>query len=147
MWRSIVGCIAVLLFAQAGGETEESKAARKSITAVLAEQVEAWNKGDLKGFMEGYLRSDELTFYSGNSVLKGWDATFERYKKRYQGEGNEMGKLAFRDLDIQILGPEIAVVRGRFELSRRKDAPTGLFTLVFRKTAGGWRIIHDHTST
>jgi uncharacterized protein (TIGR02246 family) len=147
MTQLVIGCAALMIVAQAGGETEETKTARKAVAAVLDEQVAAWNKGDLKAFMAGYLRSEELTFYSGNVVLKGWNATLERYQKRYQGEGNEMGKLTFRDLDIQIVSPAYAVVRGRFELKRSKDAPTGLFTLIVRKTEAGWRIIHDHTSS
>jgi beta-aspartyl-peptidase (threonine type) len=45
-----------------------------------------------------------------------------------------------------MLGPDSAFVRGRFQLVMEKDKPTGLFTLVFKRTADGWRIIHDHTS-
>ena len=44
-----------------------------------------------------------------------------------------------------MLGPEAALVTGRFDLDRKEPA-TGRFTLVFRKTNRGWKIIHDHTS-
>lgn len=118
----------------------------KEIRAVLDKQVADWNKGDLKAFMEGYLRSPDITFYSGGKVSRGWDAMLERYQKNYQAEGKEMGQLAFRDLVIDIVGPDAAVVRGRYELTLKKEMPTGLFTLVFRRGEGGWRIIHDHTS-
>jgi beta-aspartyl-peptidase (threonine type) len=118
-----------------------------AIRKVLADQVSAWNRGDLETFMDGYWRSPELTFFSGGTVTKGWQGTLERYRKRYQSEGQEMGKLSFRDLDVQVLGSDAAVVRGRFELTRRKDKPTGLFTLVFRRLPEGWRIVHDHTSS
>jgi beta-aspartyl-peptidase (threonine type) len=118
-----------------------------AIRKVLADQVSAWNRGDLETFMDGYWRSPELTFFSGGTVTKGWQGTLERYRKRYQSEGQEMGKLSFRDLDVQVPGPDAAVVRGRFELTRSKDKPTGLFTLVFRRLPEGWRIVHDHTSS
>src|SRR5262245_33219553 len=95
-------CCSLVLMTTAAGDGQDD-AARKEIAKVLDDQVVAWNKGDLKAFMAGYWRSPDLTFYSGNTVLKGWDATLERYQKRYQGEGKEMGKLAFRDLDIQLL--------------------------------------------
>jgi ketosteroid isomerase-like protein len=139
-------CLLVFLTPVRAGDTEDAKAARKAIYQVLEGQVQAWNKGDLKGFMTGYLRSSELTFYSGGNVIKGWDAMLERYEKKYTGAGKEMGKLAFKDVDIELLSATSAVVRGRWQLTLSKESPGGLFTLIFRKTSDGWRIVHDHTS-
>jgi beta-aspartyl-peptidase (threonine type) len=126
--------------------------AEARIRALLEGQNKAWNEGKLEAFMEGYWRSPELTFFSGGQKLQGWDATMERYRKTYQSGGNEMGKLTFSDLDIQVLGPAGAVVRGRWKLilSTGKELG-GLYTLIFRKFGsgpyGGWKIIHDHTSS
>jgi beta-aspartyl-peptidase (threonine type) len=59
-----------------------------------------------------------------------------------------MGKLVFSDLDIQQLGPNAAVVRGRWELTMSDgNKPGGLYTLIFRRFKQGWKIIHDHTSS
>jgi beta-aspartyl-peptidase (threonine type) len=127
---------------QAGGDD-----ARKAIQAILDAQAKAWNKGDLDAFMAGYWKSDDLSFFSGNTKTRGWQATLDRYRKRYQADGREMGKLTFSELDIQLLGTDNAVVRGRFQLVLAKERPTGLFTLIFRKTPQGWRIVHDHTSS
>jgi ketosteroid isomerase-like protein len=120
---------------------------RAAIQRVLDDQAKAWNKGDLPGFMKGYLESDELSFFSGDKKTKGWKATLERYQKRYQGEGKEMGKLAFEELSIELLGDDHALVRGRYRLQMKSETPTGIFTLILRKTPVGWRIIHDHTSS
>jgi beta-aspartyl-peptidase (threonine type) len=125
----------------------DNEVAKKAVQKVVDDQAAAWNKGDLEGFMAGYWKSDELTFFSGKDITKGWNATLERYKKRYQSEGKEMGKLTFSDLKIEVLGPESAVVRGRFRLVTSKETPQGLFTLLFKKTADGWKIVHDHTSS
>jgi beta-aspartyl-peptidase (threonine type) len=119
---------------------------RKAVRAVLDSQVVAWNKGDLPGFMKGYWDSDQLTFFSGNKKTSGWKATLDRYRKAYQGEGKELGQLSFEDLAIDVLGPDHVLVRGRFRLRLKNEAPTGLFTLIVRRTPAGWRIIHDHTS-
>ncbi|MBM3993433.1 MAG: DUF4440 domain-containing protein [Planctomycetes bacterium] len=119
---------------------------RAAIQKVLDDQAAAWNKGDLVAFMKGYLDSDELSFYSGNNKTKGWKATLARYQKNYQADGKEMGKLSFTELAIELLGNDHALVRGRYNLKRKDDAPTGIFTLILRKTSAGWRIIHDHTS-
>ena len=114
---------------------------------MLARQVAAWNHRDLEGFMKGYWRSPELTFYSGGTTVSGWEETLARYRNRYQSAGKEMGKLEFLDLKIELLGPSAAFVRGQFHLKMDSSESSGLFTLTFRKFADGWKIIHDHTST
>ena len=117
------------------------------VRVLLDAQVAAWNRGDLEGFMAGYWRSPELVFCSGATVSKGWDATLERYRKRYQAEGGEMGKLRFESLEVEPLGPDAAFARGEYWL-RMSDGqqPHGRFTLVLRRLSGAWRIVHDHTS-
>jgi beta-aspartyl-peptidase (threonine type) len=144
-------CLAVIIFALLlpavrADLAEDAEAAKKAIQKVLDDQDAAWNKGDLEGFMKGYWKSDKLTFFSAGTRTQGWQATLERYQKKYQGEGKEMGKLTFSELEVEILGPDAAVVRGRFQLVTSKEKPTGLFTLLLRKFPEGWRIVHDHTS-
>ena len=117
-----------------------------AVRQVLDAQAAAWNRGDLDGFMAGYWQSPDLTFFSGSDRTAGWQATLDRYRKRYQADGKEMGRLTFSDLSVEMLGPDHALVRGRWALQLSKEAPSGLFTLLFRQTPDGWRIIHDHTS-
>jgi len=130
------------------GKAGQPKSAAAEIRAVLDAQVAAWNSGKLEEFMDGYWRSPDLTFFSGGRKLSGWGATIERYRKTYQAEGKEMGKLVFSDLDIQQLGPNAAVARGRWELTMSDGKkPGGLYTLIFRRFKQGWKIVHDHTSS
>ena len=96
--------------------------------------------------MKGYWNSPELTFFSGGNKAQGWQATLDRYNKRYRADGKEMGQLTFSEVKIEMLGPDSAFVRGRFELVMAKEKPTGQFTLIFKRMPDGWRIIHDHTS-
>jgi ketosteroid isomerase-like protein len=131
----------VLISAQ---KSNDDKAA---VERVLHQQQDAWNHHNLEGFMSGYWNSPELTFFSGATMSSGWQATIERYRKKYQGEGREMGHLEFSDLNIQVLAADAAFVRGAWELTLADGKkPHGLFTLVFRKFPEGWKIIHDHTS-
>jgi ketosteroid isomerase-like protein len=117
------------------------------IAATLNVQVRAWNRGDLEGFMQGYWNSPELTFSSGGAVTKGWQPTLERYRRRYQSVGSEMGKLSFDDVQISVLDSDSAFVRGRWHLTMSNGKkPGGLFTLIVRRKPEGWRIVHDHTS-
>lgn len=131
----------------AAKQKKPAKPAATEIHKVLDRQVEAWNRRDLEGFMQGYWHSRDLTFYSGGTVVSGWEETLARYRNRYQSTGNEMGQLEFTDLKIELLGPTAAFVRGRFHLKMSSSESGGLFTLTFRKFADGWKIIHDHTST
>ena len=141
----IVG--ATVLCASARPRDRVSETAVREIRSVLDRQVHAWNSEDLAGFMQGYWRSPDLTFFSDNTTVSGWDETLGRYRTRYQTGGNQMGKLEFRDLKIELLGSSAAFVRGRFHLTFSGSEATGLFTLTFRKLPGGWKIVHDHTST
>ena len=85
-------------------------------------------------------------FFAGGVKLQGWQQTLDRYRKKYQGEGKEMGKLAFSDIATEVLSPDRALVTGRWQLTLGKDTPGGLFTLILKKLPEGWRITHDHTS-
>lgn len=140
--------LAVLLNLYSGRwAKEQADRERQAIQEVLNAQVTAWNRGDLEGFMAGYWHSPELTFFSGKEVTSGWEATLDRYRKRYQSEGREkMGTLGFSEIEISLLGPESAFVRGRWNLVTSKETLGGLFTLLFKNKPEGWRIIHDHTS-
>jgi ketosteroid isomerase-like protein len=116
------------------------------IRAVLDAQVAAWNRGDIEGFMAGYWRSPETVFISGDTVTHGWQTVLDRYKKGYSTR-EKMGQLAFSELDIKLISKTAAVATGRWQLTRAGDTPHGRFTLIFRKTSEGWRIVHDHTSS
>src|SRR5206468_1363183 len=120
----------------------EAAATRK----LLADQVQAWNKGDLEGFMAGYWKSDDLTFFGGPDKIRGWQKTLDRYRKRYQSEGKAMGELTFSELEVEVLGPDRAWARGRWQVVVGKETLRGLFTLILKKFPEGWRIVHDHTS-
>ena len=115
------------------------------IRFVLRAQQEAWNRGDIGGFMNGYARSPSTVFVSGDEVRRGWDIVRERYRTKYSDRA-KMGTLTFSELEITLLSPDAAVVLGHWSLKRAKDRPHGRFTLIFKRLPEGWRIVHDHTS-
>ncbi|HST11166.1 MAG TPA: nuclear transport factor 2 family protein [Terriglobales bacterium] len=120
---------------------------KTSVEQVLRKQQEAWNRRDLEAFMSGYWKSPELTFFSGAQRTSGWQAALDRYRRVYQSEGKEMGKLEFSDLRIEPLAAAAAFVSGAWHLTTSDGKnPHGLFTLVFRKFPDGWKIVHDHTA-
>src|SRR4051812_28178069 len=94
-----------------------------AITELLTAQSAAWNRGDIDGFMAGYLPSDDLRFASGGTVTRGWRATLEGYKAHYPDRAT-MGTLSFTEIEITELAPDAAIAFGRWKLTRAKDAPS-----------------------
>ncbi|MGH9902154.1 MAG: YybH family protein [Pyrinomonadaceae bacterium] len=118
----------------------------KAVRAVLDGQAAAWNRGDIEGFMDGYERSDQTLFVSGGEVTRGWQTVLERYRRNYDSR-EKMGTLAFSELEIKPLSEYYTLAVGRWQLTRANDLPHGRFTLLFRRTPKGWRVVHDHTSS
>src|SRR5262245_41034274 len=117
-----------------------------AIRAVMEAQQAAWNRGDIEGFMDGYERAETTTFVSGSDITRGWQTVLDQYKQRYNSPGL-MGSLMFSEFEVRPLGPSYALVNGRWQLTRSNDTPGGRFTLLFRQTSAGWRIVQDTTTS
>jgi len=148
VWLASVLVVTASQFACArSGESEKGRAEDvTAIRAVIDAQAAAWNRGDIEGYMNGYERADQTTFISGDSVTHGWQTVLDRYKKAYDSR-EKMGTLAFSELEIKPLSQFYATATGRWELTRAKDKPHGRFTLIFRRTNAGWRIVNDTTTS
>ena len=139
-------CLAIPGIAQASPD-------EAAIRAAMAAQAAAWNRADIPAFMQAYENSPQTTFI-GATLRKGYEPIFERYKTAYSTP-EQMGTLSFGAIEVRLLEgscgkPEFAVVTGTFHLERlargeaKKD--DGIFSLVWRKGADGWKIVLDHTS-
>ncbi len=114
------------------------------IVGVLRRQADAWNAGDVAGYMEPYWHSPELTFSAGGKVTRGFESTSNYFRTAYPDRA-AMGKLTFTDLEITPLCSDAVMVLGRWRLEATPPK-SGAFTLVMRRIDGSWVIIHDHTS-
>jgi ketosteroid isomerase-like protein len=142
-------CMAVIIAGHANrivGQSSGEAKTQAEIRAVLDAQAAAWNRGDIEGYMNGYDRSPNTEFVGGDSISRGWQTVLERYQQKYNSR-EKMGELTFSDLEINVVSKDAALVLGRWRLKRASDEPHGTFTLLFRKTKAGWRIVHDHSSS
>ena len=117
-----------------------------AIKALLIGQKDAWNNYDIETFMEGYWKSDDLAFYGSGGVIKGWQATLERYKKSYPSEAH-FGTLDFVFNAITPITEDSYYVLGEFHLTRSVGNANGIFMLVIKKIDGDWKIIADTSAS
>lgn len=115
------------------------------ITQLLKQQDEAWNHGDLDGFIAPYDDTGKLVFVS-SVVIRSSKELKERYEKRYKTGKADFGKLTFSDLQVEELAPGLARTWGKWSVEQKDKASSGFFTLILQKREGRWRIIHDHSS-
>ncbi|RRB14140.1 YybH family protein [Larkinella knui] len=128
------------------GSQAQTPADRKAILAILDRQTADWNAGNTAAFMNGYWKSDSLTFIGKVGITYGYDATLSNYKRRYPDQAS-MGTLKFTILKLEFQARNVAYVIGKFQLTRPKvgDAE-GYFSLLWRKINGQWVIVSDHSS-
>jgi len=136
-------CCAIIVGSALGQKSKNNAA--PEIQAVISAQQEAWNHGDIEGFMNGYWRSEKTVFVSGDDVTRGWQKVLDRYKAKYSDPA-KMGRLTFSEIEITGLCDDSAIALGSWRLKRAADEPHGRFTLIFRHFPEGWKIVHDHTS-
>ncbi|MFM7234799.1 MAG: YybH family protein [Flavobacteriales bacterium] len=117
----------------------------QNIHAVMNNQQEAWNRGDIEGFMAGYWKSDSLRFIGKRGITYGWQPTLDNYKKSYPGS-EAMGRLQFTNLTTELVGENSAYVIGKWELFRATDTLGGHYSLLWSKMQGQWVIVADHSS-
>ena len=126
-------------------ETQAQNPEETLIRAELARQQQCWNDGNIKCFMDGYWKSDSLKFIGKSGIKYGWQETLDNYHKSYPDKA-AMGILTFTLLNMEAIGTDHYLVTGKWHLKREKDEPNGLFTLIWQKIDGAWKIIYDHSS-
>jgi ketosteroid isomerase-like protein len=118
----------------------------EEVKSILSTQEQAWNKGDIEAFMQGYWKSDSLKFVGKNGVTYGWQNTFNRYKRDYPDRAT-MGILKFEIVHQGQMDKKIYFVIGKWFLKREEKGDIGgYFSLIFKKINGKWYIAVDHTS-
>jgi ketosteroid isomerase-like protein len=140
------GLVLILLSLLCCAPAAYAQKPRQEIAKTLQAQTEAWNRGDLEAFMQGYWKSDSLLFVGKSGLTWGWQQTLDNYKKNYAG-AEAMGKLAF---DVKVVRPleggKSWLVVGKWHLARSIGDLEGHFSLVWEKREGKWVIIADHSS-
>ena len=116
------------------------------VVRVMASQMDAWNQGNLEGFMQGYWPSDSLLFVGKSGITRGHAATLERYRLGYPTK-SDMGTLTFRNEKWVQVSRNSGWLVGGWHLDKEGQANAeGMYTLLWRRIHGEWVIVADHSS-
>jgi ketosteroid isomerase-like protein len=133
------------LLSSANAQKLLSQKAKQEMLTIFGNQLAAWNRGDLPGFMEGYWNSDSLVFIGSKGLTYGWQTTLANYQRAYP-DAEAMGKLSFEFFEMKPLGTKSAMVIGKWQLDRKSDVLKGHFLLVLKRIKKEWKIVADHSS-
>ena len=147
-WRMIsaalllapTGCASVAL------PVASEQADKQAIVAVIARMEAAWNRGDFRGYMDGFANPD-VVFVSRGRFQQGWQGTLDHYVRDYGGSPERRGTLHFFDIKIEMLAPDAAQLVSRYTLTRPTNGQDGINTRLMRKRDGRWVIALNHVSS
>jgi ketosteroid isomerase-like protein len=122
------------------------EAEKKQILAVINSMQEAWNRGDFRGYMQGF-KNPDVIFVSGGRFQNGWQGTLDHYIRDYGGSPEARGSLRFYDIQIEVLSPDAAQLISHYELERPQHPQYGINTRLMRKVGGRWVIALNHVSS
>ena len=146
-------CLLLVVFASAFLTSNAPRAAaaseeaeKQAILALIARMEEAWNRGDFRGYMEGFANPD-VVFVSRGQFQKDWQGTLDHYVRDYGASEATRGRLRFFDIRIEMLAPDVAQLISRYQLDRPQNPQDGINTRLMRKRGGNWVIALNHVSS
>ncbi len=90
--------LTVLLAISLPASAEENKAdVAAAIRSVLVATGEAWNRGDLSGYMAGFARNERTRHIFNRDITVGHSAIEARFRARYP-DPSDMGTISNSDL-------------------------------------------------
>ena len=119
---------------------------KAAILKVITDMQAAWNRGDFRGYMQGF-KNPDVIFVSGGRFQDGWQGTLDHYIRDYGASPETRGTLRFSDIRIEILGPDAAQLISRYQLVRQQHPQYGINTRLLRKVNGQWVIALNHVSS
>ena len=119
---------------------------KRAILQVISTMQDAWNRGDFRGYMQGF-KNPDVVFVSGGRFQQGWQGTLDHYIRDYGASAEARGTLKFHDIQVEILSADAAQLISRYELNRPQHPQYGINTRLLRKVAGHWVIALNHVSS
>jgi len=126
--------------------TQAAETEKKAILQVISDMQDAWNRGDFRGYMQGF-KNPDVVFVSGGRFQQGWQGTLDHYIRDYGSSADSRGTLKFHDIQVEMLAPDAAQLISQYELNRPQHPQYGINTRLMRKVDGHWVIALNHVSS
>lgn len=131
----------VLLVCACVAHADESE----SVKDVFRAGSEAWNRGDVDGYLDTYAAEGPVRWVSGARIISGRRAIADAFRSRFPTP-EAMGVLTTRNLQVDILTATDALVFGEWHQQLGADMRSGVFTVHLKRFDHGWAIVSDHSS-
>jgi len=127
------------------GSNELRAEDRSQILAALEASAESWNRADLKGHLAIY--DPTVTAMTKSGPRPGVAAIESSFGETYFKGGKPKQNLRMEQVTLRALSSDSALMTGRFVLfGGELPEQSGWFSLVWLRTAAGWKVVHDHSS-
>ena len=122
------------------------------IQPLLDELQLAANAHDTDRFLARFERGQELTFVFNGTVIQGWDSLRAQQLKWWLNGKSDVVYTQRGKSEFQVLSPTIvAVTQTQSSIRTLPNGETGknefAISMIWRKSAEGWRVVYDHEST
>jgi uncharacterized protein (TIGR02246 family) len=124
----------------------DAAAEKQAIIDLIGRMEAAWNRGDFRGYMDGFANPD-VVFVSRGQFQKDWQGTLDHYIRDYGSSAQTRGTLHFFDIEVEMLAPDAAQLISRYKLDRPQHPQDGINTRLMRKRDGKWVIALNHVSS
>jgi uncharacterized protein (TIGR02246 family) len=146
VWGAVSPPTAVSAAGPTPCEPVAPEAEKAAIFKVITAMEAAWNRGDFRGYMQGF-KNPDVIFVSGGRFQDGWQGTLDHYIRDYGASAETRGTLRFYDIRIEMLGPDAAQLISRYQLVKQQHPQYGINTRLMRKVNGEWVIALNHVSS
>ena len=138
---------ALAALSQAGDQLYTATPEQLAVTKVVVAQENAWNRGDLDGYLAHFKESPETEVMLAGPV-RGMANVRSAFHLNFPNK-DAMGTLEDSEVKVRELGEGFALATGKYRILRTRKGGgniEGTFIEVYEKTPGGWRVIfHEAT--
>jgi micrococcal nuclease len=139
---------AVLLLLVATASDAHGQDVHDEIRAEVERFVATLNGGDPQALAALYIDSPEVASLGDGQITSGWQPVADLLASLSEQLGPI--EMSVDSLNVMELGKDAAIAFFRYRMTMGTDPPqsfVGAMTIVFQRSADGWRVAHDHTST
>lgn len=135
------------VYAQAADQLYTASHEQLAVTKVIVAQENAWNRGDLDGYLAHFKESEDTEVMLAGPV-RGMGNVRSAFRLNFPNK-DAMGTLEDSEVKVRELGENFALATGKYRITRSRKGGgniEGTFIEVFEKTPTGWRVVfHEAT--